>query len=172
MSVCFLIKPALSIELKAGFSMDNFPVLFYQANRFSVSGAKELNILKVHGFNVLPRYKVAKIKLGKTAVFRHTFANLGNCSELVNFKLKSAPAGSEVKIRVGSTFVNNMVVPEGASLDFEVLFKPPPFALKGKTYFLQMLVSLTEKDGDAYLGFDGRLHGGKDEITIIDTVQL
>ena len=146
--------------------------MFYQTNQCSLTEAEKLGIRKIHGFNVFPKDKTIKIKAGQTAVFKHTFENLGNCSEQVSFKLKAAPAGSEVKIMVGSASVSEMVVPEGAKIDFEILFVLPPQVLEGRTYFLQLLVSSLEKDGDAYLGFDGKLHGGQDEITIIDTVQL
>ncbi|MFH1683419.1 MAG: hypothetical protein ABIA67_00905 [Candidatus Margulisiibacteriota bacterium] len=168
----FLLKPAFGVEIKAGSYLNDFTILNYQKTKFFVFNPEDFDIKKIHGFNIIPVYKVKKGKIGETVVFTHTFENLGNASERINFEVASVPAGSDVKVKVGSKYVKAVEVPEGATFDFEVLFKPPPLAAKSRTYFIQLLVSSGEKDGDAYIGFDGRLHGGKDEITIIDRIQL
>ncbi|MFH1347629.1 MAG: hypothetical protein ABIH22_02960 [Candidatus Margulisiibacteriota bacterium] len=160
------------MEPKAGSYLKDFTILNYQNSKFSVYNPVDFDIKKIHGFNITPLYEIKKGRVGETAVFTHTFENLGNTSARINFGVASSPAGSDVKVKVGSKYVEEVDVPEGAAFDFEVLFKPPPLATKGRTYFIQLLVSSGNKDGDAYIGFDGKLHGGKDEITIIDRIQL
>lgn len=106
-------------------------------------------------------------------IFAHTLKNLGTVSEQIYFKVKSAPPGSEVRITLGTDkSVSSLVVPEKGVINFWVLLKLPSSLEPGKTYELRLEASLPERDGDAYVGYDGELHGGKDAIEIIDSVEL
>jgi hypothetical protein len=170
--IIVLLKPASGENREAGFLLKDFPVVYYQsgANTFRPG---EIAITKIHGIEIAPVQAAEKGRPAEGVVFAHTLKNLGTVSELVNFKVIAAPPGSEVKITIGTDkSVKSLVLPEKGMINFWVLFKLPPSAELGKTYELKLEASLVEKDGDAYVGYDGELHGGKDEITLIDRIEL
>ncbi len=157
---------------KAGFVIKDAAVIYYNKAVF-VSKSGSLAIHNIHGFEINPVYAIEKGRPGETVVFVHKFENLGNTGEKIGFKVISAPPGATVKIMIGKEVISgDLTVPEDAAFNLWFLCKLPVNARPDKDYTFKLRVSSREKDGDAYLGFDGRLHGGKDEITLIDRILL
>lgn len=170
--VIFLTGPVWGGKPQAGFVIKDTPVIHYNKGVL-VPNPSGIKIRKIYGFEINPVYAIEKGHAGETVVFAHKFDNLGNTSEKLTFKVISAPPGADVKIMVGKEVVSgDFTVPEDASFTLWVLCRLPEGAPPDKDYIFNLLISSLEKDGDAYLGFDGRLHGGKDEITLIDRIQL
>ena len=164
--------PVLGGKPQAGFVIKDTPVVHYNKGVL-VPKPSGIKIRKIHGFEINPVYTIEKGHAGETVVFAHKFDNLGNTSEKLTFKVISAPPEATVKIMVGKeTISGDFTAPEDASFTLWVLCKLPESALPNKNYTFKLLISSLEKDGDAYLGFDGRLHGGKDEITLTDRILL
>jgi len=155
-----------------GYFIRSVPDLQYQKGSISPP-ASEIEIQKVYGFEITPTSLALHGQPEETVVFCHSFENLSNCTARIDFDVKSAPAGSEVKIMVGtSESFEYLLVPESSVFPFWVLFTPPENSIENKNYTLKLTVSSSKKDGPTYTGFDGKLHGGRDEITITDTVLL
>lgn len=171
-AVISLARPAWGEKPKAGFVIKDTPVIHYNKGVL-VPKPSGIEIRKIHGFEINPVYAIEKGRPGETVVFAHKFENLGNTSEKLIFKVISSPPKSTVKIMVGKEVISGeFTAPEDASFTLWVLCQLPESARPNKNYTFKLLISSLEKDGDAYLGFDGRLHGGKDEITLIDRILL
>ena len=164
--------PALGDSPSAGFVIQDKPAIFYKGGVI-LPKPLDIKVSGIHGFNITPLSIVRQAKPGEIIAFRHVFENLGNSSEWINFKVKSAPPDSDVKIMAEDQELGGrMPVQEGAIFNIWVVFKTPDSAPLKKSYDVELMVTGQVKDGDAYYGFDGQLHGGKDEFTLTDRIQL
>ena len=154
--------------------------IFYEGRVLSVDHP-DVEIRNIYGLRLRPIDVKVRTK-ERTALISHSVENLSNTTTKIGIVIKKVTDGWSAELIHDSNgdgkrqLTENqkiqapMTVSEGASLHFLVDVERPTNSKKGDKGEIIIAVTSFNKDGIGYVGDNGIIYGGNDEIDTVDVI--
>jgi hypothetical protein len=156
--------------------------IYYKGGVISVDPPKVV-ISKIYGIRLYPSGITIETS-GKSAYFPHTIENLGNTTSKISVEIGKDDQAMGWSVELvedenmngvhesleSNPLKNNFDLGEGAKIHFFLKLTKPDNAKEKSICHAKIKAFTAVKDGGSYLGDNGIIYGGEDEVLSTDTM--
>jgi len=173
---------ALLLVLFTGSSFAAKTSIHYQGGFISMD-QEEINVSNIYGIKLTPVDVTIRAK-DKEILIPHSIENLSSSTAKVNIEVsvisskegwsvelvRDSNGNGKKELSEGQNVPVEQEIAEGATLSFFIKLRRPDKAKAGDIGYAVLKASCLRKDGLEYVGGNGVIYGGEDEVKSKDTI--